>query len=81
MITKIDLKEIPGRACSYNTAVSNEVEEFYKSGWDACEVKTNKYKTSHSAYAAYNTAIKRLRLNVMVFERSVRVFMARKEAI
>lgn len=80
MITKIEPKDIPGRACRYNHQVMQEVEEFTKSGWDACEVNIRKYKTSHSAFAAYKQAIVRLNASVIVFERSGRLFLVRKEA-
>lgn len=80
MIIQIEPKDIPGRACRYNQQVMQEVEEFTKSGWDACEVSIQKYKTSHSAFAAYKQAIVRLNAPAIVFERSGRLFMVRKEA-
>ena len=79
MITEINIKDIPGRACGYNNEVTREVMEFHKSEWAACEVSTGKYKTCHSAYAAYKEAIKKARVNVIVFERSGRLFMVRGE--
>lgn len=80
MITKIEMKDIPGRACGYNNFVAREIEDFCKSDWDTCEVRTNKYKNVHSAFSAYKAAIKRANANVICFERSGRLFLARKEA-
>lgn len=78
MITQVDLKEIPGRRCNFNNAVSQEVLQFHKSDWSACEVNTNKYKTVHSACAAYKKAIQTLNVGVMAVERSGRLFLIRK---
>lgn len=80
MITKIEPRDIPGRACGYNNQVMREIEEFVESDWNACEVNTNKYKNAHSAYAAYRAAIRRMNAAVIAFERSGRLFMVRKEA-
>lgn len=79
MISKIEVKDIPGRACGYNNAVTQEVLEFHNSDWDACEVNIGKYKSCHSACAAYREAIKRTSVNVIAFERDGRLFMARSE--
>lgn len=78
MITPIEVKDIPGRSCNFNNAVSQEVLEFHNSDWPACEVNTGKYKTTHSAYAAYKEAVKRLNVGVLVMERSGRLFLLRK---
>lgn len=77
MISKIEVKDIPGRACGYNNAVTQEVLEFYNSDWAACEVNIGKYKTCHSACAAYRTAISKANVNVIAFERDGRLFMAK----
>lgn len=77
MIRKVEVKDIPGRACGFNNMVSQEVMEFHNSDWDACEVNIGKYKSSHSATAAYRTAIERLKVNVIALERNGRLFLVR----
>ena len=78
MITKIELNDIPGRKANVNNNVAQEVLEFHNSDWSACEVNVNHYKTSHSAYAAYKTAIDRLNVGVVAMERNGRLFLVRK---
>ena len=79
MIRQIDINEIPGRACHFNNEVTREILDFYKSEWSAAEVDVGKYKSVHSAVAAYRKAIKDSKVNVVAFERSGRVFLVRGE--
>ena len=79
MITKTELKDIPGRACSFNNDVQRDVLEFHKSGWAACEVNVKKYKNAPSAFSAYKTAIKRLNVGVIPLARNDRLFLIRSE--
>lgn len=78
MINKIELGEIPGRCCNYNNAVSQDVLDFHKSEWSACEVNIGKYKNCHSAFAAYKEAVKRLKVGVKVTERKGRLFLIKE---
>ena len=79
MITKIEAAEMPGRATSYNNIVEADVRQFIEIDWSVAEVKTEKYKTAHSAYAAYRTAVKRIAPDYMIVsERSGRLFLIRK---
>ncbi len=78
MITKIDPKEMPGRATSYNNIITADIREFVDSDWSVAEVKCEKYKTSHSACAAYRSAVKRMGVNVLVVERSNRLFLMKE---
>ncbi len=77
MIQKIEINEIPGRRTSYNNDVATEVEQFHKSDWAACEVNAAKYKSVHSATAAYRQAIKNLKLDIIAIEREGRLFLVR----
>lgn len=77
MIQKIEITEIPGRRTNYNNDIASEVEQFHKSGWAACEVNATKYKTIHSATAAYRQAIKNLNLGIVAIEREGRLFLVR----
>ncbi len=78
MISKIEVKDIPGRACGYNNMVTTEVMEFYNSDWDACEVNIGKYKNINSACMAYRDAIKKARVGVFATVRCGRLFLIRK---
>ena len=78
MITKIEEKEIPGRACHFNNQVTQDVLDFHKSDWPACEVNIGKYKSVHSAQAAYRQAIKNANVGIIAIERSGRLFLLRK---
>lgn len=78
MITKIDPRELPGRATSYNNVITADIREFLESDWPIAEVKCEKYKTSHSACCAYRTAVKRMGVDVIVTERSDRLFLMKK---
>lgn len=78
MIAKIDPKELPGRATSYNNIVTADVRDFVNSDWTAAEVKCEKYKTAHSACAAYRSAIKRMGVKVLVMERNDRLFLVKE---
>lgn len=80
MITKVEITDIPGRRVNYNNTVSQEVMQFHKSDWPACEVNISKYKGAHSATAAYREAIKRLHVNVIAIERGNRLFLVRGES-
>lgn len=75
MITQIELKDIPGRNCHFNNAISQEILQFHGSDWSAAEVNIGKYKTTHSAGAAYRNAVKTLKVNVLVIEREGRLFL------
>lgn len=77
MITKTEIKDIPGRASSYNEQVTKDVMEFFDSDWSACEVKTEKYKNVLSAANAYREAIKRARVGVTAITRGGRLFLIR----
>lgn len=78
MITKIEINEIPGRCCRINNQVTQEVLDFHNSDWPACEVSIGKYKTIHSAQAAYRQAIKKANVGVTAIEREGRLFLLRK---
>lgn len=80
MITKVELNDIPRRRVGYNSAVSQEVMQFHKSDWPACEVNISKYKDAHSATGVYREAIKRLKVNVIAIERGNRLFLVRGES-
>lgn len=77
MITKTEMKDIPGRASSYNEQVTKDVMEFFESDWSACEVKTEKYKNVMSAANAYKEAIKRAHVGVSAITRGGRLFLIR----
>lgn len=77
MINKIEISDIPGRKCNFNNAIEQEIRDFHGSDWDACEVDIGKYKTAHSATAAYRNAITRMRVNVIAIERGGRLFLVR----
>lgn len=78
MIQKIDMRDMPGRATSYNNFVEQDIQEFVGSEWPVAEVKTEKYKTAFTAANAYRTAVKRMDVDVQVTARSGRVFLVRK---
>lgn len=75
MITQIELKDIPGRNCHFNNAISQEILQFHGSDWPAAEVNIGKYKNSHSACAAYCKAIDTLKVNIIATEREGRLFL------
>lgn len=78
MISKIELNDIPGRKNNFNNNVIGEVLEFHNSDWSACEVDVKHYKTAHSAFAAYKTAVKKLNVGVGVMARDNRLFLVKK---
>lgn len=78
MITPIEVNEIPGRKAAFNNSVQAEVLEFYNSEWPACEVKTEHYKTVHSACSAYRAAIEATNVGVIAITRNDRLFLVRK---
>ena len=59
MITKINLRDIPGRATSYNELVTDDIKTFIESEWNAAEVSCAKYKTPKSAYGVYRKTIEK----------------------
>lgn len=79
MITKAEMKDIPGRVCPRNNEVTRDVLEFHKSDWDACEVNIEKYKSVQSACGAYRDAIKKAKVGVVAIQRKGRLFLIRSE--
>lgn len=75
MITKVEAKAIPGCKKKDNP-VERDIIEFVKSGWEACEVKYSQ-NTMTSAYSAYYSASKRLKLGTKVLMRGDKLFLAR----
>lgn len=78
MIERIDPREVPGRATTYNNMIEADIREFMESGWDVAEVKTEKYKTIYSASSAYRITAKRMGAECIVTARSGRLFLMRK---
>ena len=76
MIKEIDIREVPGRATTFNNFVEADVKQFAESGWTVAEVST--YKDVISASSAYKAAVKRLNLPVDVTVRSGRLFLMKK---
>ena len=77
MITETKIHDIPGRLTKYNNDVMRDVMQFHESEWSAAEVDIKKYKNSASAYNAYKTAIKRLRVAVVPISRGSKLFLIR----
>ena len=77
MIKQIEIKDIPGRACHFNNAVTRDVLDFHNSDYDAVEVDCGKYKNVNSACSAYRKAIKTANVNVIAFVRGDRLFLVR----
>lgn len=77
MIKQIEAKDIPGRKSKFNNPVTRDILDFFDSGWEFCEVGTDKYKTLLSAYNAYHYAAKKLNVGVDVFTREGRLFLAK----
>ena len=77
MITEAKIHDIPGRLTKYNNDVMRDVMKFHESEWSAAEVDIKKYKNSASAYSAYKTAIKRLRVAVVPISRGGKLFLIR----
>lgn len=69
MITEARIEVIPGRLSKYNNAVMRDVMQFHESEWSAAEVDIKNYKNVASAYGAYKTAAKRLRVAVVPITR------------
>ena len=77
MIKKIDVNDIPKRAKPKNS-VQEDVERFWKSGWEACEIDASRYKSVSSALSSYGCAAKRLKVGVVAISRGDRVFLVRR---
>ena len=79
MIKQIEKRDIPGRRSKFNNQVERDIIEFFDSGWEACEVATDKYKSLLSAYNSYRVTAKRLNIGVGVFSREGRLFLAKEK--
>ena len=75
-IKQIELNDIPGKGFK-DCKVQNDLFEFQKSGWPACEVETHGYCNAESARGAYKTAAERLGISVSVVARKGRLFLIR----
>jgi len=69
MITETKITDIPGRSIRRNTAVMRDIMQFHESEWSAAEVDIKNYKNVASAYGAYKTATKRLRVAIVPISR------------
>lgn len=77
MITQTTIDAIPGRASTFNNDVMRDVMQFHESNWSAAEVDIKKYKNCSSAYGAYKTAAKRMRVAVVPISRGVKLYLVR----
>lgn len=76
-IERVEMREIPSH---YRLAkIQKDVMAFYDSGWDAAKVNAEGYKNAASAYSAYKTTIKRLRVNCTVMVRGNSLYLLREE--
>lgn len=69
MITEAKITDIPGRFTRCNNDVMRDVMQFHESEWSAAVVDIKNYKNAASAYGAYKTAAKRLRVAVVPISR------------
>lgn len=77
MITETKITDIPGRSSKHNNDVMRDVMQFHESEWSAAEVDIKNYKNVASAYGAYKTAAKRLRVAVVPISRGGKLFLVR----
>ena len=78
MMKKIAVTDIP-RSTRPTMKLQAQIEEFVRSGWDACEIDTRHYCSAISCRNAWNTAIQRSHRTLVAIIRNGRVFVLRKE--
>ena len=78
MITPIEVNEIPKKRKMY-AQVRKEIERFWVSGWDACEIDTTGYKSTRIAYNTWRQAASHSHIGLRVILRGARIFLIRGE--
>lgn len=80
MIKKISEDEFRRATKKYgNEERARDIEQFVKSGENACEVVISGNRTAESTAASLTTTIRRMKVPVRVCRHKERVFLVRKE--
>lgn len=81
MFKEICINEIPKDASRRrNPVVSDEIEKFLDSGFEACELEVGRFKTRNSASTTFRNAVRRGNYPVRVVSRSNRLFLVREDS-